>query len=123
MFDSSKYTSSSIKRLRKRLKEKDDKDTARMGQIREAVDLWIHLHHEKIKKGVKVNVTDLEKMIKMQLLLMDKPTEIVENRTDVESVEEVQLNEIEQMPEYKSLKDQIAAMMNSQNEEGKRKDS
>lgn len=122
MFDNGKYTSSSIKRLRKRLKESDNKDEARMVQIRESVDLWIHLHSDKIKKGIKVNVGDFEKMVKMQLLLMDKPTDIVENRTDVEAVEEVQLETIEQMPEYKSLKDQIAAMMNAQNEEGKRKD-
>lgn len=122
MFDNGKYTSSSIKRLRKRLKESDNKDEDRMVQIRESVDLWIHLHSDKIKKGIKVNVGDFEKMVKMQLLLMDKPTDIVENRTDVEAVEEVQLETIEQMPEYKSLKDQIAAMMNAQNEEGKRKD-
>lgn len=122
MFDNGKYTSSSIKRLRKRLKESDNKDEDRMVQIRESVDLWIHLHSDKIKKGIKVNVGDFEKMVKMQLLLMDKPTDIVENRTDVEAVEEVQLETIEQMPEYKSLKEQIAAMMNAQNEEGKRKD-
>lgn len=122
MFDSGKYTSTSIKRLRKRLKDSDDKDGVRMENIRETVDLWIQLHSEKVKKGVKVNVGDFEKMVKLQMLLMDKPTDIVENRTDVESVEEVQLNAIEEMPEYKSLKEQIAAMMNAQNEEGKRKD-
>lgn len=122
MFDSGKYTSASIKRLRKKLKASDDKDGVRMEQMRETIDLWIQLHSEKVKKGHKVNVGDFEKMVKLQMLMMDKPTDIVENRTDVESVEEVQLNAIEQMPEYKSLKEQIAAMMNAQNEEGKRKE-
>jgi tRNA(Ser,Leu) C12 N-acetylase TAN1 len=120
--DYNKYVSTSIKRMRKRLKQTDDKDEQRMSQVQDILDIGIQQFGDLIKRGkVKMDAATFEKFVKMQMLMMDRPTEIVENRSDVDEIQETQMREIESSPEFESLKEQIASMMNAHNEEDKRK--
>jgi hypothetical protein len=120
--DYNKYVSSSIKRMKKRLKQTDSKDDQRMSDVQDILDIGIQQFGDLIRRGkVKMDAATFEKFVKMQMLMMDRPTEIVETRSDVDEIEEVQMKEIESSPEFEALKEQIAAMMNAQNEEDKRK--
>jgi hypothetical protein len=107
--------------MKKRLREANDKDDARISQMQDVVDAGMAQFARKIQMGqVDIGVTEFEKLAKIQMLLLQKPTEIIENQSDIEAEEEIRYAELIPEGDMEALKAQLFASMNERNEDGKR---
>ena len=113
---SDKYISTSIQRMRKRLKQADDKEEARQEQIQETVDILLAKFEAeaKSKKIKDFDMASFTNLVKLQLLLSDKPTEIIENRDDIEAIENIE--EIADSEAFADIVNQLYTSLNEQNE-------
>ncbi|WP_270363923.1 hypothetical protein [Bacillus paranthracis] len=121
MYGNTNYVTTSIRRMKKRLRETTDKDDARISEIQDVVDSGIAQFAQKIRMGqVDIGVSEFEKLAKIQMLLLQKPTEIIENQSDVEAEEEIRYEALLPEGDMEALKAQLFAKMNERNEDGKR---
>lgn len=121
MYGNTNYVTTSIRRMKKRLREANDKDDARISQMQDVVDAGMAQFARKIQMGqVDIGVTEFEKLAKIQMLLLQKPTEIIENQSDIEAEEEIRYAELIPEGDMEALKAQLFASMNERNEDGKR---
>jgi hypothetical protein len=110
------YVSTVVKRLKKRLHDKDvPENETRTKLYKDIIDTAVSQFYAQLQRGeVQVNsVVDLERLVKMGMLLMDKPTERIEHTTDIE---EEELNEVVNSESFKQLKDLLYQQMNKRNE-------
>jgi hypothetical protein len=79
------YVSSTIKRLRKRLKDNPDRATAFKSGVLDTVSFGTEDFERRLRLGeIKIdNVADYEKLVKLGLLVLGEATEKVEHTTDV----------------------------------------
>jgi hypothetical protein len=117
--DGKSYVSSTIKRLRKRLKENPETVESFKKTIRETVLFGAEDFDRRLRLGeIKIdNVSDYEKMVKLGLLVMGEATEKVEHTSDVEEVITSQFESIKDLKEFQAIKDKLALEMNRQNEQ------
>jgi hypothetical protein len=115
------YVSSTIKRLRKRLKENPDKTSAFKESVLDTVTFGTEDFERRMRLGeIKINtVADYEKLVKLGLLILGEATEKVEHTTDVEEITTTQFNAIKEMKEFEAIKEKLALEMNKQNENTK----
>jgi len=115
------YVSSSIKRLRKRLKENPDKIESFKSSVLDTVSFGTDDFERRMRLGeIKIdNVADYEKLVKLGLLVLGEATEKVEHTTDVEAITHSQFDAIKDSKELQAIKDMLATQMNKQNEEAK----
>lgn len=116
------YVSTFTKRLRKRLIQPDATNEERTKALKEIVDLGINDFATRLKRGdVRIEtVSDFERLAKLGLLLMDKPTERVEHtETEMETVEET-FTQLTDTDNFQAVKELLAKQMNARNEEGHR---
>lgn len=119
MIQDGKYVSEMVTKLRKRVKKETESDQERLKQIDDALDTGIAQFASKLQGGeIKMkNTLDLERLVKLRLLLMDKPTERVEHTSDVEEITEKEFENIENSKEFRKVQEQLADMMNKKNQE------
>lgn len=115
--NNSKYISTSIQRMRKKIKQADDKDDARQEQIQETVDILLAKFEAdaKTKKLKDFDMTSFANLVKLQLLLSEKPTEIIESRDNIEAIENI--DEIIESEAMDEIIQQLYTAMNKHNED------
>lgn len=113
------YVSGSVKRLRKRLSTDPGNVSNYKKELLTAINTGVGDFIERLNRGeVKITtVSDFERLAKLGLLVHGEATEKIEHTTDIEEVTSEQFNELKEMPEFETIKAQLALMMNAKNEE------
>lgn len=114
------YVTNSVVRLRKKLQNSSDKEQARVEEYQDAIDAIFALFMNQVKRGeIKIkDLSDFERLLKLSLLLMNRPTEKIEHSTDIEEVEflEQTLENLEDDEALQKLIEHLSDTMNERNE-------
>lgn len=119
MYYQNPYVSTSIKRIRKRLKGETGAEQFKEN-VKEAAQKGIDDFIFRLNAGlIKIdNVSDFEKLVKLGLLVHGEATEKIEHTTDIETIQEEKLNEIKESAEFEAIKQMLAEQLNKNNELG-----
>lgn len=113
------FVSTSISRMRKKLKESKNENDARIEEIQDTLDILLAKFRSEAMSThstKKFDITGFSNLVKLQLLLSGNPTEIIENKGETNEILEDRLEEIVESGKLDEIIEELGKALTEENE-------